>query len=142
MTKAEVFEHPGLPAIPAYRTTQETSLKVTEPGPPPQHRATTEADRIAHALRTQQTFTRAQVASLIAAGMRWGSESRDEEDRGFWAGYWARVAEENEAGPAPKVFTLGRWYEQSVERERADAAARLSRPNDFPGRNRNIRAAA
>jgi hypothetical protein len=74
----------------------------------------------AEALLTQETFTRDQVARLMAHAMRWGYENR--------------VAEENAAWPPAKVFTLGRWYEQADERAKADAAARLPRPEDFPGR--------
>ncbi len=95
----------------------------------------TKAGGVVAALASQETFTRAQVAWLMSEAMRWGYEARDEEDRGFWAGYNARVAEENAAYPPPKVFTLGRWFDQATERQKADAAARLPRPGDFKGQS-------
>lgn len=106
-------------------------MTVTDPDPP--HKATGPNDPVADALRTQETFDRAQVAWLIAAAFESGYDLRDSEDCGYWAGYWARVAEENATYPSGKIFTLGRWYDQATERARADAAARLARPNDFRG---------
>jgi hypothetical protein len=77
-------------------------------------------DPVVSALLHAETFTRGQVAWLIAEAMRWG--------------YEARVNEENAAWPPPEIFTLGRWYTQAEERAKADAAARLPRPGDFRGR--------
>ena len=74
---------------------------------------------IEHALRTQQTFTREQVAWLMAEAMRWGYETR--------------VDEENASYPPQRVFTLGKWFDQATERRKADASAHLSRPGDFKG---------
>jgi hypothetical protein len=76
---------------------------------------------VAEALLTHENFTRAQVAWLMSEAMRWGYELRDEEDLGWHAGYNARVAEENAAWPPPKVVAFGAWYDQALERERADA---------------------
>lgn len=76
-------------------------------------------DPVVTALHTRETFDRAQVAWIMAEAYRWG--------------YEARVDEENAAWPPPQVFTLGKWYEQASERQRADAAARLPRPGDFRG---------
>lgn len=73
------------------------------------------------ALRAAQSFTREQVAYLMALAMRWGYENR--------------VAEENDSYPPEPVFVLGRWYDQAAERQKADAAARLPRPGDFKGRD-------
>jgi hypothetical protein len=107
-------------------------MTVTDPDPP--HAVPGPNDPVAEALRTQETFDRAQVAWLMSEAMRWGYELRDAEDRGWLSGYNARVAEENQAWPPAKAFTLGRWYDQSVERAKADATARLPRPTDFKGR--------
>ncbi|GAA0493932.1 hypothetical protein Ade02nite_20930 [Paractinoplanes deccanensis] len=73
----------------------------------------------ADALRHQQTFNRAEVAWLMALAGQWG--------------YEARVDEENATWPPPKVFTLGRWFDQPIERRKADATARLPRPGDHKG---------
>lgn len=43
---------------------------------------------------------------------------------GYERGYEARVAEENGAYPEPRVFAFGRWYDQALEREKADAETR------------------
>ena len=75
-------------------------------------------------LNTAETFDRAQTAWLMSQAYRWGYEARDEEDRGYWAGYQARVDEENAAYPPPKVCSFGRWYDQAVEREKADTETR------------------
>lgn len=69
-------------------------------------------------------WTPDEIAELIATAVRWGYEARDEEDRGYWAGYRARIAEENASYPPPKVFTCGRWFDQAAERQRADAEVR------------------
>jgi hypothetical protein len=106
-------------------------MTVTVPDSP--HEATGLNHPVAEALRTQETFDRAQVAWLMSEAMRWGYELRDAEDCGWLAGYNARVAEENQAWPPPKVFLLGRWYDQATERAKADSAARLLRPTDFKG---------
>lgn len=118
-------------------------MTVIDDEPPHATHVRSDGDRVAEALRTQATFTRAQVASLMAAAMRWGYELRDDEDRGYQAGYRTRVAEENATYPPPLSFTFGRWYDQAVERQKADAAAGLPRPHDFPGRSQPaLRAAA
>lgn len=80
---------------------------------------TGDLDPVVTALREQDTFDRAQLAWLMNEAYRWG--------------YEARVDEENAAYPPPKVFTLGRWYDQALERAKADAAARIPRANDFQG---------
>lgn len=82
---------------------------------------------VADALLTQESFNREQVAWLMSQAMRWGYELRDEEDRGWIAGYNARVAQENAAYPPPKVFSFGAWYDQALEREKADAEFRRPR---------------
>jgi hypothetical protein len=88
-----------------------------------------DGDRVAEALRTVETFTRDQAIWLFQLGLRWGYETR--------------VDEENNAYPPPKVFTLGRWYDQATERAKADAAARLPRTGDYRGRDTQpMRAAA
>lgn len=103
-------------------------MKVTQNNRPQEPSVQDDGDRVAEALRTQHTFTRDQVAWLMATAMRWGYENR--------------VAEENAAWPAPKIFTLGRWFDQATERAKADAAARLPRPGDFRGRDASSRRAA
>jgi hypothetical protein len=40
---------------------------------------------------------------------------------GYDRGYEIRVDEENAAYPPPKVMVFGRWYDQALEREKADA---------------------
>ena len=89
----------------------------------------------AEALADQQSFTRAQVAWLMSQAYRWGYEQHDAETCDCHAEYWAqRVAEEEEKYPAPKVFTLGRWYDQATRRAQHDQEARKPRPGDFqPG---------
>lgn len=45
---------------------------------------------------------------------------------GYDRGYQVRVAEENGDHSDPHVFAFGRWYNQALEREKADAeTARL-----------------
>lgn len=43
---------------------------------------------------------------------------------GYDRGYQARVEEENATYPEPRVLVLGRWYNQAIEREKADAETR------------------
>lgn len=43
---------------------------------------------------------------------------------GYDRGYQMRVLEENGAYPQPKVYAFGRWYDQALEREKADAEVR------------------
>jgi hypothetical protein len=69
------------------------------------------------------TFSRDQVARLLATAYRYG--------------YEARVDEEERAYPPPPVRILGRWVDQVDYRRRFDAAARLPRPGDFQGRAAN-----
>ena len=94
--------------------------------------------RLAEALEGQESFTREQVAWLMNEAMRWGYELRDEEDRGFHAGYLARVAEENATYPPADVLIRHRdivvGVNQRTYRAECDAAARLPRPGDFKGR--------
>ncbi len=92
-------------------------MTVTETGSPREPSET--GDTVAEALRTQETFTRDQATWLFQLGLRWG--------------YEARVDEENADWPPPKVFTLGRWYDQAAERAKADAEAQLPRTGDFRG---------
>jgi hypothetical protein len=77
---------------------------------------------VSHALRTSETFTRDQVAWLMAEAMRWG--------------YERRVDEENAAWPADSYFVAGELFrdlDRKAYREACDAAARLPRPGDFKG---------
>lgn len=74
---------------------------------------------VSAALLTQSTFTREQVAWLMAQAMRWGYENRE--------------AEENAAYPPEPVFTLGKWFDQATERARAEAGAKLRRPVAYRG---------
>lgn len=73
----------------------------------------------------------------MQTAMRWGYEQRDAEDRGFRAGYWARVAEENSVWPDDTV--LFRHHDvvvginQRAYRAECDRAARLPRVDDYPG---------
>ncbi|BAL87264.1 hypothetical protein AMIS_20440 [Actinoplanes missouriensis 431] len=110
-------------------------MTVTDGTPQRESPPEPDADRVAQALRTQDSFDRAQAAWLIHAAFQSGYELGITEAGGFHAGYRARVDEENATWPPPKVFTLGRWYDQAAERAEADAAARLPRPGDFRGRD-------
>lgn len=92
--------------------------------PCPDPVATGDLDPVVTALQNQETFDRAQLAWLMDLAYRWG--------------YEARVDEENCAWPPSKVFTLGKWYDQAEERAKADAAARLPRPNDFKGTGKQL----
>jgi hypothetical protein len=82
-------------------------------------------------------FTREQVAWLMAQAQRWGYEARDAEDRGFWAGYWTRVSEENAAWPDDTVLfrhrDVVRGISQHAYRSECDQAAHLPRLGDHPG---------
>ena len=98
-------------------------MTVNEQSPPteglPRDRQTPD---VAEALRTQQTFNRAQAAWLIALGYRWG--------------YEARVDEENAGWPKPTVFCAGDvidGIDQRAYRRQCDQAARLPRPGDHCG---------
>lgn len=75
---------------------------------------------VVEALRTQDTFDRAQVAWLMSQAMRWGYENR--------------VSEENGAYPPEPILVLGKWYDQAIDRQKADARLQLPRPDDFTGR--------
>jgi hypothetical protein len=104
-------------------------LKVTDDEAPCAPSGPDDGMRVAEALRTQETFTRDQVAWIAAQFFRWGYERHRDE--------------ENENWPPAAAFVLGRWFDQAVEREKADAAARLPRPTDFRGRGMpDTRAAA
>lgn len=77
---------------------------------------------VTHALHTQESFSREQVAWLMAEAMRWG--------------YERRVDEENEAWPADSYFIAGdlfRDLDRRAYREARDATARLPRASDFKG---------
>lgn len=39
---------------------------------------------------------------------------------GYDQGYYLRVREENADWPPPPVYAFGRWYDQALEREKAD----------------------
>jgi hypothetical protein len=70
-----------------------------------------EASRIIAKLRDPDAlFTTSEVAYLMSRAGRWGYENR--------------VDEENAAYPPPKVYAFGRWYDQALEREKADAETR------------------
>ena len=92
---------------------------------------------VAEALRSLQSFTPEQVMWLMRTAMRWGYELRDSEDRGYWAGYWARVAEENSAWPDDTVLfqhrDVVRAANQRAYRAECDQAASLPRPGDHRG---------
>lgn len=124
--------------MPTYVPTQETPLTVNHP-PRPAEDITQglRANSVADALRELRTFTREQVAWLMSTAMRWGYELRDEEDRGYRAGYWARVAEENSVWPDDTVLFRHRdvvvGINQRAYRAEYDRAARLPRVDDYPG---------
>jgi hypothetical protein len=95
-----------------------------------------QTNRVAEKLLTLTTFDRTQVAWLMAQAFRCGYELRDEEDRGFQAGYNARVAEENAAYPPAAYFIAKEHFydlDRMAYREECDAPARLPRPGDFRG---------
>lgn len=88
----------------------------------------------------QATFTRDQVAWLMGAAGRWGREAVEGEPSdltyaaGHQDGYRARCAEENAIPRDAVVSVLGRWVDQIDYRRECDAAARLPRDGDFPGK--------
>lgn len=95
-------------------------MTVEDPTPPAEDiRADAQQPDVAEALRIRESFTREQVAWLMATAMRWG--------------YELRVDEENAAYPPLPVFQLGRWYDQAEQRLKVDAEARLPRLNDHSG---------
>lgn len=77
----------------------------------------------AEALRTQQTFTRDQVAWLMAQAMRWGYEHRVDEENAVWP-------------DTELIFSAGDTI-KAIEREQTrrafDAASRLPSPGDYRG---------
>lgn len=89
----------------------------------PDNSAAFDLDPVVTALRTQETFDRAQVAWLMAQAMRWG--------------YEARVDEENAAWPETElVFNAGetvKAIDRKQLRNAIDAAATLPRPGDYHG---------
>jgi hypothetical protein len=74
---------------------------------------------VADALRNQQSFSRDQLWWLMRTAWRWGYETAVDEENASW--------------PPPKVFNLGKWYDQAAARQHADAVAQLSRPGDHKG---------
>ncbi len=92
-------------------------------------------ERVAEALRTLDRFDRAQVAWLMQAWYQLGYEQRDAEDRGYWAGYWARVAEENAAsnGPVFSAANTVRGVNQRAYRSECDRRARIPWIGDYHG---------
>ena len=83
----------------------------------------TQLNRAVEALRTQETFTRAQVAWITHTAFRWG--------------YELRVDEENAGWPDPTVlFNAGdtiKAINQRAYRQQCDTAGRLSRSADYRG---------
>lgn len=68
-----------------------------------------------------RSFTRTQVADLIGMALEIREDERDFLLRaGRTVGYWTRVTEENVPRPAA-VRHGGQWFDQAVERERADS---------------------
>ena len=91
---------------------------------------------LARALRRQESFTREQLAWCIAQAFRSGYECRDEEDRGFHAGYLARVAEENATYPPEPLLNAQNVVTGISQRERRrqfDRIARVPRIGDHLG---------
>lgn len=93
---------------------------------------------IAAALRTQETFTREQVAWLMSNAMRWGYELRDSEaEDDYWAGWKAHEADEiARAAAALNDFTakhVSDGLSRKWLREQYDEMVRRPRPNDHPG---------
>ncbi len=103
---------------------------------PPQLTAST-IRKAVDALNTQDSFTRTELAWFMQQAYRWGYEARDDEDRGFWAGYNARVDEENATTSDTSLVFDGKsttdWMRRKSVRDEWDAAARLPRPGDFKG---------
>lgn len=88
-------------------------MSSTDPTGPIPELADTAAALIVAKLRDPgAVFTGPEVAYLMSRSGRWG--------------YEARVDEENGAYPEPRIFAFGKWYDQALEREKADAeTARL-----------------
>lgn len=82
------------------------------------------ARRMAEALATAQTFTRAQMADVIARALASGEPDEVTWRAGYEAGYWARVAEENAAYPGePHVVVSGVTVRRDQVAARETAAA-------------------
>lgn len=114
-------------------------MTVTEPDPP--HEATGPNHPVAEALRTQDTFDRAQVAWLMSQAIRWGYDLGYEDgqrDEQALATVAAEYANTHPFSARETVASLNRRR----YREQCDAAARLPRPGDFRGRGTPHRAAA
>ena len=83
----------------------------------------TQLNRAVDALRTQETFNRAQVAWIMHTAFRWG--------------YELRVDEENAGWPDPTVlFNAGdtiKAVNQRAYRRQCDTIAKLPRPTDHHG---------
>lgn len=130
MTTAEALERPGRSRFPTYSLTQELPLTVAEPDRP--HPATGLNDPVAEALRTQETFGRAQVAWLMSLSMGWGY------DLGYEDGQRDELALASVAAAYSSTKTFSaevteRGIKQRNQRREADAAARLPRPGDYRG---------
>lgn len=113
-------------------------MTVNDP-PPRTEDVPTESGRLsaAEALQTLEAFNRDQMYWLMRTAMRWGYEARDSEDRGFWAGYWTRVAEENSTWPDDTVLFRHRdvvvGINQRAYRAECDRVAGLHHVGDHPG---------
>lgn len=91
----------------------------------------TQLNRVAEALRTQETFDRAQVAWLMATAQRWGFEAGYEEGRRdelMLASVAASYAHDGSSFDARVTECDNR---QRARRQESDAAARLPRPGDY-----------
>lgn len=78
---------------------------------------------VAEALGTQETFDRVQVAWLMSQAMRWGYESRVDEENSVWP-------------DTTLVFNAGetiRAIDRRRLREALDAEARLPRAGGYRG---------
>jgi hypothetical protein len=129
MTTAEVLKTPRLIRRVHVLNYGSNTLTVNHTKPQRQADAMDTRDHlpcpespVAAALRSCESFTRDQVAWLMAEAMRWG--------------YERRVDEENDAWPPDAYFIAGELFrdlDRKAYRDAHDAAALLPRPGDFKG---------
>ena len=85
--------------------------------------ATGDQHPVAAALRAQEWFNRAQVAWLMSQAMRWGYESRVDEENANWPDTTLRFNGTDTINAADRTRL----------RDEIDASARLARPGDHCG---------
>jgi hypothetical protein len=99
--------------------------------PPSNDSATPDLERVAAALRGQDTFNRAQLAWLMAAAQRWGYDVGYEDGRRDEIALANIAASYAYDGSSFDARVTERGNRQRALRQEADAAAGLPRPGDY-----------